>query len=224
LFRHSSYRRWKMKRVPLVLLLMMAAGHALAEKVLFSENFSRGISAGWKNVAFFKKKTEYSVVHDGTNDFLRGVADHACSALSTKLNLAPPAKLILRWRWKIDGVNTNGSERDLKKFDHAARVFVAFDTFIGPPRSLNYVWGDVEKPGTLLPHPGSGRAQIFVIESGNASSGCWVTEQRDVAADWQKAFPGRTMPKIIGLGVMTDSDSLGQQLSGDYADIELVQE
>jgi len=197
---------------------------AAAEKIIFVENFSRGISSGWENVAFFKKRTDYTVAHEGTNSFVRGVADTSCSGLTTKLNLTPPAKLKLHWRWRITGVNTNGSERDLKRFDHAARVFVAFDTFIGPPRTLNYLWGNMERPGTVLEHPKSGRAQIFVLESGNAKAGEWIVEERDVTADWKKVFPDRAMPKIVGLGVMTDSDSLGGKLTGDYADIELVGE
>jgi len=48
--------------------------------------------------------------------------DNSCSAFSRKLDIKKPSKLKLRWRWKIDGVVTNGSERDLKTFDHAARV------------------------------------------------------------------------------------------------------
>ena len=207
----------------LFLALLSGPGRA-AEKVLFASDFSRGISNGWENVAFFKKQTDYAVMRDGTNVWLHGAADNGCSALTTRLNLAPPAKLKLRWRWRIAGVNTNGSERDLKKFDHAARVFVAFDTFIGPPRSLNYMWANVEKVGTVLEHPKSGRAQIFVLESGNAKAGEWMAEERDVTADWKRVFPDKPMPKIVGLGVMTDSDSLGQKLTGDYADIELIGE
>jgi hypothetical protein len=205
-----------------VLFLALAPGRAAAEKIIFTENFSCGLSNGWENVAFFKTPTDYQVVRDGTNFFLRGVAEKTCSALSLKLDFAPPAKLKLRWRWKIDGVNTNGSERDLKKFDHAARVFVAFDTFIGPPRTLNYLWADIEKPGTVLAHPKSGRAQIFILESGDAKAGQWIVEERDVITDWKQVFPDIPMPKIIGLGVMTDSDSLGQKLTGDYAAIELI--
>jgi len=210
--------------IALLVLVLPLGRVTAAEKILFSENFSRGISNGWENVAFFKKLTDYEVVSAGTNYFLHGVADKSCSALSTKLDIAPPAKLKLRWRWRIEGVNTNGSERELKKFDHAARVFVAFDTFIGPPRTLNYMWGDVEKPGTVLEHPKSGRAQIFVLESGNDKSGQWLAEERDVAADWRRVFPDKPMPKIVGLGVMTDSDSLGKRLTGDYADLELIGE
>jgi len=197
---------------------------AAAEKILFAADFSHGLTNGWENVSFFKQKTDYVVTQEGTNFFLHATAANSCSGLTTKLELPPPAKLKLRWRWRVAGVNTNGSERDLKKFDHAARVFVAFDTFIGPPRTLNYLWANVEPMGTVLEHPKSSRAQIFVVESGNPKTGQWITEERDVGADWQKVFPDKPMPKLVGIGVMTDSDSLGITLTGDYADIELLSE
>lgn len=200
----------------------MCAGAVPPGRILFSEHFARGLAAGWQNVAFFKAPTDYQVVREGTNVFVRGVAVKTCSALSCKLDLAAPETINLRWRWRIAGVATNGSERDLKKFDHAARVFIAFDTLLGPPRTLNYLWGNAEKAGTVLAHPKSGRAQLFVLESGNAKSGRWISEERDVLEDWQKVFPGRPMPKIVGMGLMTDSDSLGQTLTGSYADLELT--
>ena len=204
-----------------VLILSLALGRAAADTI-FSDDFSHGISNSWNNVAFFKTPTDYRACHDGTNSYLLAVADKSCSALSVKLDVQPPGDLILRWRWRIDGVNTNGSERELSKFDHAARVFVAFDTLIGPPRTLNYLWANVEPVGTTLEHPKSSRAELIMLESGNAKAGQWVSEQRDVTADWNKAFPGKAMPKIVGLGVMTDSDSLGQKLTGAYADIKLI--
>ena len=203
------------------LIWMLLPPRLLAETILFEENFSRGLSNRWENVAFFKKLTDYVVRQEGTHFFLHAQAVDACSALTRKFDIAPTAKLKLRWRWRVDGVNTNGSERDLKRFDHAARLFVAFDTFIGPPRTLNYMWANVEPPGTLLSHPKSGRAQIFVLESGNEKAGRWISEERDVAADWKRAFPDKPMPRIVGVGVMTDSDSLGGEWDGDYAGIEL---
>jgi hypothetical protein len=212
---------WKL----ILLVSGLGSGFCAAQtNILFSENFAGGLANGWENVAFFKTPSVYSAKQDGTNFCAHGVATKTCSALSRKLNLTPPDKLTLRWRWKISGVETNGSERDLKKFDHAARVFIAFDTFIGPPRTLNYLWGDAEKPGTVLAHPKSERAQIFVLESGNAKSGQWISEERDVTADWKKVFPDRAMPKIVGLGLMTDSDSLGGRLEGFYANVELLAE
>jgi len=215
-----------MSRILLTLLFFSRALHpAAADDRFWREDFSQGLSpGGWKNVAFFKTPSDYQVSHEGTNYYLVGVAERSCSALSLKLNLAPPPKLVLRWRWRIDGVATNGSERELSKFDHAARVFVAFDTFIGPPRTLNYLWGNVEPPGTHLPHPKSSRAQLFVVESGNGKAGQWLAEERNLTADWKLAFPDLAMPKVVGLGVMTDGDSLGQKLTGAYADLELIGE
>lgn len=206
------------------LILALTLKRAAAEKILFAGDFSHGLSQGWQNVAFFKKLTDYQARSEGTNFYLLGVADKGCSALSIKLDLAPPQKLKLRWRWRIDGVATNGSERQLAKFDHAARVFVAFDTFIGPPRTLNYLWGNVEPSGTILEHPKSSRAQLLVLESGNGKAGQWIVEERNVMADWKKVFPGQPMPKVTGLGVMTDGDSLGVKLTGAYANIELIGE
>jgi len=203
-------------------LLWLALEHAAADQILFADDFSHGISNGWQNVAFFKAATEYRVRREGTNCYVQAVAVKGCSALSRKLDIAPPQKLILRWRWRIDGVATNGSERELSRFDHAARVFVAFDTLVGPPRTLNYLWANVEPPGTILEHPKSSRAQLIVVESGNGKAGRWLAEERDLTADWKRVFPDKMVPKVVGVGMMTDGDSLGQTLTGGYADLQLI--
>ncbi|MGA2243887.1 MAG: DUF3047 domain-containing protein [Verrucomicrobiota bacterium] len=210
------------RMLTVILVLWLALERAAAEQVLLAEDFSHGLSNGWQNVAFFKARTDYQVCRDGTNWYLQAVANKTCSALSRKLDLAPPGKLTLRWRWRIGGVAPGGSERELSKFDHAARVFVAFDTLVGPPRTLNYLWANVEPVGTLLEHPKSSRAELIILESGDGKAGQWITEERDVAADWKKAFPGKPMPRVVGLGLMTDGDSLGRKLTGDYADLRLT--
>jgi hypothetical protein len=214
-----------MKLILGVLFFLIPAFGRAAETnaVLISENFAHGVSNRWQQVEF-GKLTDYHVVHEGTNFFLQAVADKTCSAFSVKLNIKPPPKLTLRWRWKIDCAPTNGSERVTNRFDHAARVFIAFDTFIGTPRSLDYLWANEEKVGTVLSHPLSSRIQLVMVESGDARAGEWISEKRDVRVDWKKAFGHRTMPKIIGIGVLTDGDSLGCKLTADYADIELVAE
>ena len=76
----------------------------------------------------------------------------------------------------------------------------------------------------MLEHPLTSRAKIFAVESGNAKAGQWISEERDVTADWKRAFPNKTMPKIAALGMLTDGDSLETKMSGDYADIKLIAE
>ena len=191
--------------------------------VLFASHFERGLTGRWvqEKFIFGLKPTDYSVIPDGTNHCLRAAATNSNSALMVKLNLKPPAHLLLRWRWKIDHTPPGASDRVVHDYDHAARVIIAFDTFIGPPRSINYFWANSEPIGTTMPHPLMGRAQMLVLESGNGRAGEWISEERNVTADWRRLFPGRKMPRIVGIGVLTDTDSTHTQVLADYADMEL---
>jgi hypothetical protein len=191
--------------------------------VLFAGHFERGLAGRWSPVKFLGlTPTVYAVVADGSNYCLRASATNSNSALMARLDLKPPAQLFVRWRWKIERTPPGASDRVLRDYDHAARLIIAFDTFIGPPRSIDYLWADSEKIGTSMPHPLMGRAQMLVVESGNGRAGQWIAEERDVTADWRRLFPGRAMPKIVGIGVLTDTDSTHTRVSAWYADIELA--
>jgi hypothetical protein len=190
--------------------------------VIFASHFEQGLKGRWQQVTFFGlKPTAYAVVADGTNFCLRASATNSDSALMAKVNLKPSPHLRVSWRWKIDRTPPGASDRTLRDYDHAARVIIAFDTFIGTPRSIDYFWANSEPVGTAMSHPLSGRTQMLAVESGNARAGEWIAEERDVTADWQRLFPGRTMPKIEAIGVMTDSDSTHGLVSASYENIEL---
>jgi hypothetical protein len=208
--------------VVLRLMLGSTAQAGETNTVLFTDHFERGLEGRWQPVKFMGlTPTVYSVVPDGSNTCLRASATNSNSALMAKLNLKPPAHLFVSWRWKIDHTPPGASDRIVHDYDHAARVIIAFDTFIGPPRSIDYVWANTEPIGTAMSHPLTGRAQMLVLESGNGRAGEWITEGRDVTADWRRLFPGRAIPKIVGIGVLTDSDSTHTQVTAYYGSIEL---
>jgi hypothetical protein len=211
--------------VMLVISLSWVATVQAAETnmVLFASHFERGLDGRWvqEKFIFGLAPTHYSVVPDGTDCCLRASATNSNSALMVKLNLKPPTHLFVSWRWKIDRTPPGASDRTVHDYDHAARLIIAFDTFIGPPRSIDYLWANSEPIGTAMPHPLMGRAQMLVLESGNGRAGEWIAERRDVSTDWRRLFPGKAMPKIVGIGVLTDTDSTHTQVMADYADIEL---
>ena len=188
--------------------------------VLFASHFERGLTGRWvqEKFIFGLKPTDYSVIPDGTNHCLRAAATNSNSALMAKLNLKPPLHLLLHWRWKIDHTPPGASDRVVHDYDHAARVIIAFDTFIGPPRSIDYLWANSEPTGTAMPHPLIGHAQMLALESGNGRAGKWISEERNVTADWRRLFPGRKMPQIVGIGVLTDTDSTHTSVLAHYAD------
>ena len=126
-----------------ILLALMGAPVQAAETntVLFASHFERGLDGRWLPEKFIMglKPTDYTVVPDGSNSCLRASATNSNSALMVKLNLKPPAHLFVRWRWKIDRTPPGASDRVVHDYDHAARLIIAFDTFIGPPRSIDYL-------------------------------------------------------------------------------------
>ncbi len=61
---------------------------------------------------------------------------------------------------------------------------------------------------------------MIVVNSGSDYLGQWQKHQRDLSKDFQKAF--NEMPgKVIGLGLLTDSDNTKSKVNAIYGDIEL---
>ena len=189
-------------------------------QLLFSEYFEHGLAGRWEHLKF-GPPTDYFIFRDQATNCLKAVADKTCSAFMTKVNLKPPAHLTARWRWRIDNLPTNSTDHIAASFDHSARIIIAFDTFIGPPRTLNYVWANQKAIGVTFPHPLSGRAQMIALESGDKRAGQWISEERDVTADWHQLFGDKVMPKIVAIGVITDAENTGSKVTGYYANIEL---
>lgn len=191
--------------------------------LLFADHFDCGLKGRWQQLKF-GRPTDYETLRDGTNACLKAVADRTCSALMTRVDIKPPGRLLLRWWWKIDRIPTNSTDHLAGSFDHTARVIIAFDTFLGPPRTVNYVWANQVKIGATFPHPFSGRAQMIALQTGNQRAGEWITEERDVMADWRRLFGDRTMPDIVAIGVITDSENTGSHVTGWYRNLELLAE
>ena len=69
-------------------------------------------------------------------------------------------------------------------------------------------------------NPYVANAYELVVHSGPASPGKWHTEERDLGADFRKAF-GRVVDRIDAVWLMTDGDQTGALIEGWYGDITL---
>lgn len=185
---------------------------------LFSEDFEKGLGARWEPVKF-EGITKYSVVKDGDNSVLQGRAEATASGIGARLDIPIKSAMKLSWRWKLDRTPKGGSEDAKKSFDHTCRLWVAFKSRIGPPRTINYVWANTVGVGKTFEHPSSGRAKFIVLQSGDAKAGQWLSESRDVYADWKKLFGDDEPPNIVSVGLMTDSDGTKTTVTGLYDDI-----
>jgi hypothetical protein len=224
----------------------LAAGALAAEplRLAFTPPATPGAPPpGWEALTFPRvaRPTRYTLVREGEGFVLRAESLAAASALYRPLDLDPTVYRVLSWRWKVEGVLERSDPRRKSGDDYAARVYVAFRydpagasawerarygalrLFYGrypPGLALNYVWESRLPVGTVLDNAYSSRAKMVVARSGAAEAGRWVTERRDLYADYRRIVGGEP-PRIEGVAVMTDTDDTGERAVAYYDAITL---
>ena len=124
---------------------------------------------------------------------------------------------ILQWRWRVHKIPSSADERDRKKNDNAAAVYIVFKGGI-IPKTLKYVWSSSLPVGTTLESPRSRRTKIVVLESGKERTGTWVEETVDAYQDY-KTLVGSEPRMVKAIAILSDSDDTKEPVMADYDDI-----
>lgn len=204
----------------LLFLLLFRVGPALAAEPLLIDDFETDLSR-WE-VQSFQGLTEYRLVSQGNGHVLAAHSRNSASGLIRKIRIDPAKYPILSWRWKVAGVLRKGDASSKRTDDYAARLYVVFPYWFRPlSRALNYIWANRLPKGAAVPNAYSSRAMMIAVESGSAKAGMWLTEQRDLVADYRKCFGGDP-PMIGAIAIMTDTDNTGEEARAWYDDILLL--
>jgi hypothetical protein len=231
----------------LTILIWMTAS---AAKDLVVADFSGerpGVSvpAGWRLAKLpGVSPTRFRI---GEADGIRALgmdASNAGAALFRPLDVDPERRPVLEWRWRVDSLVEGADIRTKKGDDLPARLYVMFDyplgrlslieqgkirlarTFAGdlvPAAAICYVWDGALPEGTSLWNPYTERVRVIVVESGDRNLGRWVSERRDVAADFRAAF-GESPPRISGVAIGADTDQTGGSSSAWFGGLRLSEE
>jgi hypothetical protein len=150
---------------------------------------------------------------------------------------------ILCWRWRVDAPLKTADMTTKAGDDYAARVYLSFEV---PPQTLglgtrlalklaralrgpqvpdaavNYVWDNTHPIGTWQANAYTDRARMQVLRSGAADAGRWVTERRDVTADFSQAF-GHAPRRLTGLALASDTDNTGESAHAGFAEFAFVE-
>ena len=73
---------------------------------------------------------------------------------------------------------------------------------------------------TVQPNLHTGRIRKLVASSGTDAVGRWQSFRRDIVADYKRAF-GEPPGRLVGVGVMSDTDNTRQRVRAYYGDIQL---
>ena len=221
--KHTTYDngllRWLFRCIFPVTLVLLVSLVALADTLEVSHFTTDGLT-GWERKVF-KGETEYTVVKDGETSVIKAHSSSAASGYFKKMQLDPLQYRYLHWKWKVMEPLKNTVEKSKAGDDYAARVYVVFPGFFfWQSKAINYVWGSHIKKEEHFLSPFTSSVMVVAVESGMDNAGAWVTEQRDVLADYRKFFGGE--PRKIGaVAFMTDTDNTGGSATAWYGEFAI---
>ncbi|WP_235471339.1 DUF3047 domain-containing protein [Herbaspirillum hiltneri] len=213
---------------------------------LFSNNPVEGLPKDWEPLVLMRKKktTDYGLVKDGERTVLRAFADKASSGLRHQVNIDPVKQPWLTWSWKTSALIKTADNRFRDTEDSPVRIVLAFDgdksklSFMDtilfdtaklvsghdfPYATLMYIWENKAPKETVIANTRTGRIQMLVAESGAANVGRWVSYQRNIVDDYVKVY-GEQPGRLIGVGVLTDTDNTEEKVEAWYGDIRLLRQ
>lgn len=214
--------RGVLKRALLVILLTVLAladaarPSQLGVIVLNTLNWGKGrLPSDWQ-IKVIHGKPEISVCTDGDGSCLHLKSTKASFAVEHGVEVDPQQTRFLTWRWKVTQLPSGGDFRRAATDDQAAQVLVAF----ADRRILTYLWDSTAPKGTAQSASSIPLLHIFAVvcESGATDVNRWVSEIRDVATDYQKAY-GRPAPQIKGLRLQINSQHTGTVAESYFGEV-----
>jgi hypothetical protein len=161
-------------------------------------------------------KPEVSVCADADATCLRLKSTKASFGLERPLDIDPRQLPYLTWQWKVTQLPNGGDFRHASTDDQAAQVLVAF----ADHRVVSYIWDSTAPKGTAQTSSYIPLVHIYgvVCRSGSAEANRWVSEARDVAADYQRAY-GKPAPHIKGLRIQINSQHTGTVAESYFGEV-----
>jgi hypothetical protein len=188
------------------------------------------------------KHNRVSLVDDAGITVLKVESHNSAGSVVLPFAHDPAALPLLNWRWKVSRVLSHADMEEKTGDDFAARVYVFFDVPLAalsfsertrirlarlvagpdvPTSALCYVWDNKHRIGYTQPSPYTTRVQKIVLQSGPEHAGKWMSETRDVAADFRAAF-GEEPPRLIGVAVGNDTDNTDEQVTTWFGDVSFA--
>ena len=188
-----------------------------------------------------KQNTQYALVKLKDHSMLQANADASASMLRKTLNVAPDQLNALSFSWQVPQLIANADMALRDQDDSPVRLVLAFEgdrsqfnaknamlneltqAITGQPMpyaTLMYVWCNKRPVGTVIHNPRTDRIRKIVVESGSANLNQWLTYERNIKADFEKAF-GEAPGALVGIGLMTDTDNTRSKTLAWYGPIQL---
>jgi hypothetical protein len=198
--------------------------------------------ARWKHYKFpGKTPTQFNYARKDGRDAVAVMAVSSASMLRHQVHIAPADLGRVRFSWNVPELIAQADMASRDADDSPVRIVLAFEgdrsrfspkdavlselarALTGeemPYATLMYVWCNQRAPGTVITSPRTDRIRKLVVESGPKKLNQWLDYERDIRADYTRAF-GEAPGALVGIAIMTDSDNTRSTTQAWYGPVRL---
>lgn len=219
----------------------VAAEDTLAKSSWAATSMPTPAAEGWQHQAFpGKRQSEYRPVHKQGRDAVMVRAHASASMVRQRLRIEPSELGQLRFSWLVPKLIADADMAERDADDAPVRLVLVFEgdrsrfsardaalsdlseALTGEPlpyATLMYVWCNKRPAETVIDNPRTSRIRKLVMESGPGRLNQWLDYERDVRADFTRAF-GEPPGALLAVGIMTDTDNTRAQAQAWYGTLE----
>ncbi|MDH4193424.1 MAG: DUF3047 domain-containing protein [Nitrospirota bacterium] len=163
---------------------------------------------------------QVQVVEEKHRKVLRLETEQGCLSLFRSLTLNLQANSLVSWEWNVLTLPTGAASRQAKLDDHGAALYLVFSSREAPDHTttIGYIWDNGLPVGTVLTRPNDPSVNYIVVRSGREQLGIWLTEERNVLADYRRIF-GEEPSILKGMSLVVDSDQTNSKAASLFGPI-----
>lgn len=199
-------------------------------------------AAAWQHYKLpGKLPSQFSYVRKDGRHAMAAHSKSSASMVRQAVRIEPEELGSVRFSWKVPDLIAQADMALREGDDSPVRIVLAFEgdrgRFSGknamlselaraltgeemPYATLMYVWCNTRQPGSVIVNSRTDRIRKLVVESGSGRLRQWVDYERNIRADYEKAF-GEPPGALVGIGIMTDSDNTRSTTQAWYGPVTM---
>ena len=219
-----------------------ASAWALASDAPQTRQVSPGLHPGWLHLKLpGKQVNQFTPVVEDRRIAMLVQSDTSASLLRQQVHVASHELGSVKFSWKVPELIAQADMALRHADDSPVRIVLAFEgdrsgfsdknamlselshTLTGEPlpyATLMYVWCNTRAPGSVIVNPRTDRIRKIVVESGAKNLNQWLDYDRNIRADFEKAF-GEPPGALVGIGIMTDTDNTHSMAKAWYGKVNV---
>jgi hypothetical protein len=189
----------------------------------FLQTEQQKIPRGWE-LSVHEGEPDLTLVPDGGGQALKLRSRLSSFSLTKAVDIDLKKTPYLEWQWKVTELPTGGDFRRPVTDDQAAQLIVVFSWGGLRQEVIMYMWDSTAPEGMASKMPSPPLYPFLdlhavVVRSGEAQAGKWITERRDVVADYRRLF-GREPDRIRGIRIQINSQHTKSQAEAYWRSVK----